>query len=408
MSPACSSGVVDPSRPGQDLGQPEDRRDRGPQLVRDDVDERLAECAGPALVVEQLVALGLEAATLGDVRPGADHADRARRRRRGRRGRRRGSSGSEPSGQRSRNSRLNDGPAASAAVDRRPERRAVVGVDRRRRSARSWVARPSGSRPCCEKIASDQVSAPVRTSHSQNPVPDAARTSSRRSSRRSMSAAMAPTSASERARRSRDVRSEAIRAVTTAPPAMYRTSPCRGRARSASIDGAVRARRRSTVFRMPATSVAVSPPGNPPIQAARATAPVRRMKPGLPAERRVESRLDHDRGRGRWRRRGRPPGRARGASRRAGAGPRWHGAAPARAVRVKSRGSCSWCGQRRVLRAMDPRVVDTTRLVRDATDMRLRCARHAAAVRSDDADRSRTSVGRAVPPWPYHLSRYPA
>ena len=47
-----------------------------------------------------------------------------------------------------------------------------------------------GSSPCCRKIASDQTRSPVRTSHSQNPVPDAASTSSRRSSRRSRSDAI--------------------------------------------------------------------------------------------------------------------------------------------------------------------------------------------------------------------------
>ncbi len=73
--PGLLLGRGDPTRLGQDLGQAEDRGDRGPELVRDDVQERLAEGTGPALVEQELVALGLEAAGLGDVLAGADHPD---------------------------------------------------------------------------------------------------------------------------------------------------------------------------------------------------------------------------------------------------------------------------------------------------------------------------------------------
>ena len=68
--------IVGPPGAGQDLGQPEDRRDRCPQLVADHVDERLPELAGPPLVGEQLVALLLEPPALGDVLAGPDHPDR--------------------------------------------------------------------------------------------------------------------------------------------------------------------------------------------------------------------------------------------------------------------------------------------------------------------------------------------
>ena len=50
-------GIVGAARTGQDLGQAQDGRDRRAQLVADDVDERLAELPGPALLGEQLIAL---------------------------------------------------------------------------------------------------------------------------------------------------------------------------------------------------------------------------------------------------------------------------------------------------------------------------------------------------------------
>ena len=55
-------------------------------------------------------------------------------------------------------------------------------------------------------------------SHSQNPVPEAARTSSRRSSLRSMTSAIEATSASDVSSRSRDEPTEPMSNETAVPP----------------------------------------------------------------------------------------------------------------------------------------------------------------------------------------------
>ena len=126
-------------------------------------------------------------------------------------------------------------------------------------------------------MASDQVSAPVRMSQSQNPVPDVARTSSRRSSRRSsVSARDAIYSERDVASRSRWARTEAINQDTTMPPTRNRTV----RPRSIPLiwnvqDGARKIRALST----PVTSVAVAPPRKPATHAARAAAAVSAMYP---------------------------------------------------------------------------------------------------------------------------------
>ena len=212
-------------------------------------------------------------------------------RRRGRPARPRGSSGPIRRARRSRNSWLNDVPRARASsMDAWNAARSSGWMSRG--SARRSAPRPPGSRPCCSKIASDQTSSPVRTSHSQKPVPDAASTSSRRSSRRSMSSAIAATSASDVgqpiARRPRARRS---RRTTTTPPSTY--SPSRARSSGVRIERAVAVGpdeddrfddRRST-------TVAASPPREPADPGGDDHgAPVRTTNPVSPPSQHVERR----------------------------------------------------------------------------------------------------------------------
>ena len=205
-----SSAVARRRRPSPRSGrvriwaEPEDRRDRRPQLVADDVDEGLPELGGAPLVREQLVALLLDASPLGDVLSGAEHPDGA-------------PSASRktrpapcvqwtlPSGQTMRNSRL------ERDRSRRPRPRSrsrngcpVVGMDPFEVGHRRRVVARCGSIPCWRKIASDHVSSPVSMSHSQKPVPDAASISSSRASRASTASDRVAASSSASARRSRD------------------------------------------------------------------------------------------------------------------------------------------------------------------------------------------------------------
>ena len=256
------------------------------------------------------------------------------------------------------------------------------------------------------KIASDQVSAPVRISHSQNPVPDEARTSSRRSSRRSMSSAMAPTSARERVRRSRDDRSEAIegghhaagRHVQHRPRQVERGQRHRrafGRDEDRRVQDAGHQRGGQ------ATRESADPGGE-------GHGPGQEDEPGLPAERLVESRLDHDRAQA-----------DRDAEADGSARPR-RIAEMRQILAGTTQRLTSGAGERAGLVLLDGHVrlvlpsMDTTRrgsgheIGAIATEMRLRCARRAAAVRLRRHRPYRTSVGRGrITPWPYHLSEVP-
>ena len=83
---------------------------------------------------------------------------------------------------------------------------------------------------------------------------------------------------------------------TTAPPARYRTS----RATSICVSSNLvpSSPTKIAAFAIPATTVAVSPPVSPPIQAEIATAPVRMMKPVSPPMAALSAAFDDDRERG--------------------------------------------------------------------------------------------------------------
>ena len=68
--------VVEAARSSQDLGQAQDRRDRRPQLVADDVNEGLTKLAGAPFLGDQFIALILQTAPFGDVLARPDHAQR--------------------------------------------------------------------------------------------------------------------------------------------------------------------------------------------------------------------------------------------------------------------------------------------------------------------------------------------
>ena len=126
----------------------------------DHVEEGLAERAGPSLLGQELVALRLEPALLGDVGPGADHPDRrpaASRKTRPTPW----VQWTDPSGQSRRNSRLKRCAVRERLVDGLPEPVSIVGVDGLEVARRRSACRPVGSKPCWSKIASDQTSRPV-------------------------------------------------------------------------------------------------------------------------------------------------------------------------------------------------------------------------------------------------------
>ena len=135
--------IVGPARPGQDLGQSEDRRDRRAQFMADDIDERLAELPGATLLGEESIALFLETMAFGDVLPGAQHRD--------------GPTGvvdqqpagavrpvDRPVGPDDAEVKAERRAALRRGLDRRPERLAIVGMDdveigRERRRRRSGL-----------------------------------------------------------------------------------------------------------------------------------------------------------------------------------------------------------------------------------------------------------------------------
>ena len=119
--------------------------------------------------------------TLGDVLAGADHPDGPAVRVV------EGAAGAvvqwiDPSAQTMRNSRLYGSPVSRAPPTLARNSSRSSGWIIARYSSKSLGATPGG-RPCWMLIWSDQMSAPLATCHSHRPVPEAARTSSSRSSR---------------------------------------------------------------------------------------------------------------------------------------------------------------------------------------------------------------------------------